>query len=119
MTENARVLALCAAFASGDRSFVGLLMAESHNSLARDYEVSCAELDQMVEAAARAPGFIGARMTGGGFGGCTVNLVHSARAEAFREQLSAEYERETSVRPDVFVCHAAPGAGPIRPAARA
>lgn len=110
VTENARVLKTAEAFRDGDVKKVGVLMRESHASLRDDYEVSCGELDAMVEAAEDLPGFIGGRMTGGGFGGCTVNLVESEKAEEFSEQIAKKYERATGIHPDVFACSAADGA---------
>jgi len=81
--ENARVMKTITALESGDSPAIGALFSASHQSLRDDYEVSCAELDALVEAAVNAPGCIGARMTGGGFGGCTVNLVARGQAPAF------------------------------------
>ena len=75
VSENARVMEAVGALESGDVAVFGRLMAESHRSLRDDYEVSCTELDLMVELAGQAKGVLGARMTGGGFGGCTINLV--------------------------------------------
>ena len=82
-------------------------MDASHVSLRDDYEVSCAELDAMVEAAWRAPGVIGARMTGGGFGGCAVALVEQDQAQAFSEQVAREYQRTVDLVPNLYVCSAA------------
>ena len=86
VTENHRVLRIAAALEQGDLAAIGPLMAESHRSLRDDYEVSCPELDAMVEAAAM-PGVHGARMTGGGFGGCTVNLVDREAVDEFMRQV--------------------------------
>jgi galactokinase len=110
ITENERVFGAADAFRAGDLNRVGLLMRESHVSLRDDYEVSCRELDVMVEAAEGLPGFYGGRMTGGGFGGCTVNLVESEKAEEFSEQIAKKYDRATGICPDVFACTAAEGA---------
>jgi galactokinase len=110
ITENARVERTAACLEAGDMDGVGRLMAESHRSLRDDYEVSCPELDLMVELAQNTPGIVGARMTGGGFGGCTVNLVRSSRLQAFCEQIASQYERETGRRPDIFVTRPAGGA---------
>ncbi len=84
-------------------------MAESHRSLRDDYEVSCTELDQMVEIAVAQPGLIGSRMTGGGFGGCTISLVRAVAAEAFKRSVADEYEARTHFRPDVYVLSATEG----------
>lgn len=109
VTENARTLDMAAALESEDLHRVGVLMAESHCSLRDDYEVSCKELDLMAELAASLPGFVGARMTGGGFGGCTVNLVRRPEVERFRESLRERYLRETGVVPELYVCEASQG----------
>lgn len=85
-------------------------MAASHRSLRDDYEVSCRELDLMVELAQSVAGVYGARMTGGGFGGCTVNLVADTRVEEFKDRVSQEYEQITSLRPEIYICTAANGA---------
>jgi galactokinase len=110
VTENTRVLKTAEAFRDGDVKKVDVLMRESHASLRDDYEVSCRELDVMVEAAEGLPGHLGGRMTGGGFGGCTVNLVESEKAEEFSEQIVKRYKRATGIDPDVFACSAADGA---------
>ena len=109
--EDARVLAAQRLFAVGDLAGVGTLMLESHASLRDLYEVSCRELDAMVAAATGLPGWIGGRMTGGGFGGCTVNLIESGEAQAFAASVAQRYRDATGLTPDVFVCAAADGAG--------
>ena len=78
-------------------------------------EVSCAELDAMVEIAGTQTGVIGARMTGGGFGGCTINLVHADAAEAFKLSVATEYERRTHIRPDIYVVSATDGVQAVAP----
>jgi galactokinase len=108
--ENERVLASVRMLRGGDIDGLGRLMAESHASLRDLYEVSCEELDVMVEAAQGLPGFIGGRMTGGGFGGCTINLVESGQAARFGEMIAERYRAKTRISPDVFVCSAADGA---------
>ena len=110
ITENARVLAASEALEKGDLNKFGRLMAESHLSLRDDYEVSSVELDLMVEFARRVEGVYGARMTGGGFGGSTVNLVAVERVEEFREHVAQWYEEAMKVRPEIYVCNAADGA---------
>lgn len=87
VTEDERALKAVDALRGGDESAVRELLAGSHDSLRRDYEVTCRELDEMVEAAAGAPGFVGARMTGGGFGGCTVNIVRRGQEEVFMDYM--------------------------------
>jgi len=89
----------------------GRLMNACHVSLRDLYEVSVPELDTMVEIAQPLPGCYGARLTGGGFGGCTVNLVASAQAEAFSQALGPEYERRTGLHPEIYICQASQGAG--------
>ncbi len=110
VTENARVLAGVEALQSGDAARFGELMLASHASLRDDYQVSCPELDVMVEAALGIEGLYGARMTGAGFGGCTVNLVRAARARAFAESLAAEYRNRLGIEPEIYVCSVEDGA---------
>lgn len=109
--ENERTLQAARLFESGDLDSVGQLMRASHESLRDLYEVSCSELDAMVEAAEGLLGYVGGRMTGGGFGGCTVNLVKQGDAERFAREIAERYREKTGVRPDVFICTAADGAG--------
>jgi galactokinase len=110
VTENARVEATAGALESGRLDRVGELLSESHTSLARDYEVSCPELDALVRIARDAPGCVGVRMTGGGFGGCTVNLVRTERVDAFCAAVAAGYEAESGGRPAIQVCIPSDGA---------
>jgi galactokinase len=110
VTENERVLRAADAFQSGAIEKLGPLMADSHRSLRQDYEVSCPELDILVEIAARQRGVFGARMTGGGFGGCTINLVDVAYAQEFQQKVSAAYKSATGLQPDIYVCKASQGA---------
>jgi galactokinase len=117
VTENERVLQAAEALLRGNLLAVGMLMAESHRSLRDDYEVSCAELDTMVEIACAQPGVIGARMTGGGFGGCTINLVHADAADAFKASVAADYEKRTHIRPDIYVVSATEGVQAVAPGA--
>jgi galactokinase len=86
-------------------------MYESHRSLRDDYEVSCRELDLLVEIASQYKGVYGSRMTGGGFGGCTITLVESSEAKGFQEKLSTGYQEATNITPAIYVCSAAQGAG--------
>ncbi len=109
--EDDRVVEAVRRLRAGDLESVGRLMAESHTSLRNLYQVSCVELDAMVEAAQGLPGFIGGRMTGGGFGGCTVNLVEGASASRFAEEITERYRTKTGILPTVYVCSAADGAG--------
>jgi len=112
--ENQRVLDSVDALTRGDVAAFGRLMDASHRSLRDDYEVSCAELDAMVEAAWRAPGIVGARMTGAGFGGCAVALVEGAHATRFRDQVAAEYRSATGLEPNLYICTAEQGASVVR-----
>ena len=82
----------------------------SHTSLRDDYEVSCRELDAMVEAALRVEGVIGARMTGGGFGGCAVSLARNDAVERYLNEVPSAYRKATGIEPAVYVCRAADGA---------
>jgi galactokinase len=109
--ENRRVRSAVRCLRSADLKGMGQLMRESHESLRDLYEVSCPELDIMVESAASLPGFYGGRMTGGGFGGCTVNLVESTEAQTFAHRVTERYKNKTGVTPDVFICEPANGAG--------
>jgi len=88
-------------------------MAESHRSLRDLYEVSCRELDLMVDLAYQQKGVFGARMTGGGFGGATINLVDARHAGEFKEKLGKAYQRETGLVPQIYICRPAEGAGPV------
>ena len=110
VTENQRVLEGAKYLAAGDVEPFGSLMRESHRSLRDLFEVSCRELDVMVEIAESLDGYCGGRMTGGGFGGCTVNLVKAAGASRFAAQISERYQATTGIKPDVYVCSAANGA---------
>jgi galactokinase len=114
VTENDRVHAFAAALQDADTRALSRLMADSHRSLRDDYEVSCAELDLMVDLACRQQGVIGARMTGAGFGGSTINLVNAANSAEFQRRMAAAYHAATGLTPDIYVCRAAPGAGPVQ-----
>jgi galactokinase len=114
VTENARVLDAAQALRRFDLGSFGRLMVESHRSLRDDYEVSCPELDLMVDIALAQDGVFGARMTGGGFGGCTVNLVQAEAVDAFQSEVSRSYESATGQAPAINVCVAADGAGPMQ-----
>jgi len=110
ISENARVILAAHALQTGDLAALGPLMADSHASLRHDFEVSVPELDLLVEAATGLAGVYGARMTGGGFGGCTVNLVHEASVEVFRGAVTERYEAATGRKPDIYVSGAAEAA---------
>jgi galactokinase len=110
VTENQRVLAAAKALQSGDADGFGHLMYRSHASLRDDYQVSCKELDLLVDLASSSPGVYGARMTGGGFGGCTVNLLKVEASESFKKHISQAYRDLTGIAPEIYVCEAAQGA---------
>jgi galactokinase len=109
--ENARVHAFASALRRGDLPSAGVLMNDSHVSLRDDYEVSCAELDMLVEAAWAAPGVYGSRMTGAGFGGCTVSLVAEEAVKVFSGQVQATYESRTGLMPQIYVSLPSAGVG--------
>jgi galactokinase len=111
--ENARVLDSAEALRSSDIARFGMRMAESHRSLRDLYEVSCPELDLMVDLAYQQKGVYGARMTGGGFGGATINLVDARYAGEFKEKMAKSYQRETGLVPQIYICRPAEGAGPF------
>jgi len=110
ITENGRVKRAVEALHKGDTAALGPLLEDSHRSLRDDYEVSCRELDLMVEIAGAQCGLIGARMTGGGFGGCSINLVESAAVSDFRRNVAAAYSSKTGLTPDIYVSPASEGA---------
>jgi galactokinase len=109
--ENLRVEETIAALAAGDLAGVGRLWAASHASLRDDFDVVSPELDVLVEIAAAVPGVAAARMTGAGFGGCTVNLVERDAVEMLRARVLAEYPARTGLRPRVYPVDAVAGAG--------
>ena len=110
VTEDERTLAAARALAANELESFGRLMVASHESLRRDYEVSCAELDACVEIAMKVPGVYGARMTGGGFGGCTVNLVAEGAIGHLTAALEKEYAARFGIKPDIFATRAGAGA---------
>jgi len=87
-------------------------MYESHASLRDDYQISCPELDLMVDLAKAFPGTYGSRMTGGGFGGCTVSLVERDAVAEFKNHVATQYERATHMHPEIYVAEIVDGAGP-------
>ena len=115
VSENVRVLRTVEALEVGNLAAIGRLFAESHASLRDRFEVSSPELDAMVEIANATPGVLAARMTGAGFGGCTVNLVRREALESFRAAIEREYPERTGREPHVFVVDAADGAGLMVP----
>jgi galactokinase len=113
ITENARVIDAKEALQARDLVRFGELMYESQHSLDRDYEVSCDELNIMVDLARNCEGVYGARMTGGGFGGCTINLVENDAVADFQRRVRSEYRKVTGLLPQGFVSGAAGGASEI------
>lgn len=109
ITENGRVLEAVETLRRSDLARLGRLMHDSHESLRNDYEVSCAELDLLVDLAQRVEGVLGARLTGGGFGGCTVNFVRREAIDSFRRQVVTEYAKQTGVAAEIHVCRAVEG----------
>jgi galactokinase len=110
VTENARTLLAAAALRESDFREMGRLMLKSHESLRDDYAVSCLELDLMVDIATSLDGLYGARMTGGGFGGCTVNLVQRLALEKFQEKVITEYNKATGKIPTIYISEPGDGA---------
>jgi galactokinase len=115
ITENSRTVAAAEALLRHDLVELGRLMAEAHVSYSRDFEASCVEADTMVTIAQDLPGLIGARLTGGGFGGCTINLVERSHAAEFAEALAARYATEKGIVPQIHICHASGGAHKVTP----
>ena len=110
VTENERTREAVTVLESGKIERFGELMNASHVSLRDDYEVSCKELDTLVELAWKQPGTLGARMTGAGFGGCTVNLVRAESAEPFARAVAEGYQKALGLKGDIYVCQASNGA---------
>ncbi len=114
ITENARVLDAVAAARQNDLAAFGNLMNASHESLRDDYAVSCAELDTLVDLARAQRGCLGARLTGAGFGGCTVNLVRDDAVETFTANVAREYQARVKIAPEIYVCRATDGASIVK-----
>ena len=113
LSENQRVLDFVAASRNSDLAEMGRWLVASHRSLEHDYEVSCAELDFLVNRAIEIEGVFGARMTGGGFGGCTVNLVQPEAVEAFKKDLAGAYLERFGIEPVFYEVRASDGASRI------
>ena len=113
ITEDNRVLAAVDAFRASDLTRFGELMHEAQLSFRDDFEASCPEIDILVSLADKQPGCFGARLTGGGFGGCTVNLVAADRASAFTEAMRAGYLEATGIAAEIYTSRASAGAHPI------
>jgi galactokinase len=110
ITENERVLQARDALLAGDMTRFGQLMVKAHASMRDDFAASCTEVDTLVDIALRQSGCIGARITGGGFGGCTVNVVRTSDAEAFVAAVQREYAQATEIEADCFICEPVDGA---------
>ncbi|HPD16305.1 MAG TPA: galactokinase [Planctomycetota bacterium] len=115
ITENHRVLAARQAMLEGDALRLGILMDASHDSLDADYQVTSDELNLLVSLARDCKGVFGSRMTGGGFGGCTVTLVAAGRVEEFCERVSRGYRERTGIEPHVYVVQPEQGAEILAP----
>jgi galactokinase len=114
VTEDARVGRYVEASDRGDVALMGKLLVESHRSLQHDYEVSCAELDFLVDTALDIDGVLGSRMTGGGFGGCTVTMLRPEAEERFGEEIARAYQRQFQTTPQIYACQPSAGAGEVR-----
>jgi galactokinase len=112
-SENRRVLDSVAAWRRGDAQVVGELLNQAHASLRDDYEVSCPEIEALRDLSLTVDGVLGARLVGGGWGGCIVALVEVGCEEAFVERVAPAYERVTGLTPEIFVCHTSAGAGVV------
>ncbi|HZU10840.1 MAG TPA: galactokinase, partial [Pseudacidobacterium sp.] len=119
VTDSLRAVAAADALEANDLALLGRLMAQAHISYRDDFEASCKEADIMVELAWKQPGCIGARLTGGGFGGCTVNLVESAEAQEFAAAMAEGYEKATGIKPEIYLSHASAGAHAVEEPAKA
>jgi galactokinase len=110
LSENHRVLDAVGALRRGDLPLLGQLMNASHNSLRYDYEVTGPELDALAEAARQTPGVLGSRMTGAGFGGCTISLVRKDSIENFKESVAQKYHQATGLQADFYEIEPGDGA---------
>jgi galactokinase len=113
VTDNKRVLEFAAASRLAHLDEMGRLFVASHRSAQNDYEISCEELDFLVDTAIQLKGVYGARMTGGGFGGCTVNIAAPESVEGFQKALAAAYGERFSLTPVFYECVPAQGASPL------
>ena len=111
LAENARVLEAARLIEQGALYEIGPLLWASHAGLRDDYEVSCVELDTLVDIARQVPGVLGARMLGGGFGGCTINLVRNENIGSLEQIMDIEYFAQTGLRASLEICKAAGGPG--------
>jgi galactokinase len=114
VTEDARVGRFVEASAAGELALMGKLLVESHRSLQHDYEVSCAELDFLVDTALAIDGVFGSRMTGGGFGGCTVTMLRPDAVARFGQEMARAYQRQFQTTPQIYACRPSAGAGEVK-----
>lgn len=115
VTENARVESSVEALKKGDLAGFGKLMNESHISMRDDFEISCPELDLMVELAHASGDVLGARMTGGGFGGCTINLMKAGDHTDFIRKMTEQYKNKTGIDSEIYTCDVGGGVGEVTP----
>ncbi len=113
ITDSQRVLDGVAALRAGDQRRFGTLMTDAHASFRDDFGASCDRCDLLVRLAISLPGCLGSRLTGGGFGGCTVSLVEATAADAFAQSLQRLYHEAVNVTAPIFICQAEDGAGPL------
>jgi galactokinase len=111
ITENDRVLEAVTALEADDHAALGELMAGSQASMRDRYDITCPEIDELVAISVDVPGVVGSRMTGGGFGGCTVSLVQHDAVEALRERVERDYPARTGKTPRLWTLQAMGGAG--------
>jgi galactokinase len=119
VTENDRTVRAADALAAGDLALFGRLMTDSHASMRDDFEISCPEVDTMVELNAAVEGVYGARMTGGGFGGCTISLVDAGAVDTFTGRVAAGYRAATGLEAQIFIGSPGAGVGAVAEAAGA
>jgi galactokinase len=113
ITENDRTVAMAEALSKKEWKTCGELMYGSHTSMKNDFEITCSEVDLLVEIAARLDGVIGSRMTGGGFGGCTVSLVETSKIDSISKAVTEQYKAKTGITPTIFATQPAQGATAI------
>ena len=111
IAENARVLQIAELLETGNIEAIGPILWQGHAGLRDEYEVSSKELDALVDIAHSVPGVLGGRMMGGGFGGCTINLVHNSAIDALRQAIEQYYPERTGRQASIEICHAAGGPG--------
>ena len=115
ITENLRTLNAAKAMQNADAALLGQLMNESHVSMRDDFEITNEQLNVMVAIAQAQPGCYGARMTGGGFGGCAVALVHGGQVDGFVTAVAQQYQQQTTLTPNVYICQPSDGASVVTP----